>query len=92
MKKTFRSSLAVILVFALLAGFAFCVSADEATLPVDQEVVAKHYGQYKNYVLLGDSIASGYRETINKENIEYNYSINETAFVRSTRLILRHHR
>lgn len=82
MKKTFKSSLAVILVLALLSGFAFCVSA-EATLPVDQDVVAKHYGQYKNYVLLGDSIASGYRETISKENMDYNYSLNETAFVRA---------
>ena len=82
MKKLFTSSLAVILVLALLSSFAFCVSAD-ATLVVDQELAAKHYGQYKNYVLLGDSIASGYREAVTPENNAYNYAINETAFTRA---------
>ena len=78
MKKVLSFLMAVILVFGVLSASTVAYATD-----LDMELAAKHYGQYKNYVLLGDSIASGYRETVSKENMDYNYSLNETAFVRA---------
>lgn len=79
MKKILKSTLAVVLTLTLLASFSTCLAAAE----LNQDAVNKHYGQYKNYVLLGDSIASGYREAINQENISWNWARNDTAFVRA---------
>lgn len=79
MKKFFKSALAVMLIMTLLSSFSLCFAAAE----LNQDAVSKHYGQYKKYVLLGDSVASGYREAINQENISWNWQRNDTAFVRA---------
>lgn len=79
MKRTIKSLLAIMLVFCLMSSFSVCFAAAE----LNQDAVSKHYGQYKNYVLLGDSIASGYREAVNQENISWNWARNDTAFVRA---------
>ncbi|MBR5827469.1 MAG: S-layer homology domain-containing protein [Clostridia bacterium] len=79
MKSLFKKSVAVILTLLMISGSFVCGAAAE----LNQDAVNKHYGQYKNYVLLGDSIASGYREAVNQENISWNWVRNDTAFVRA---------
>lgn len=77
--KNLKKLLAVLLAVLMLSGSFTCFAAVE----LNQDAVNLHYGQYKNYVLLGDSIASGYREAVTQENIDFNYQRNDTAFVRA---------
>lgn len=77
MKKTLRFVLATFLVLALCAGFIPCFAAD-----LDSEAVNMHKGQYKNYLLLGDSVASGYRDQITKNDREFNRANQETVYYR----------
>lgn len=63
MKKFAKKSFAVLLTLLLLSGSFSCLAAVE----LNQDAVQAHYGQYKNYLLLGDSVASGYRDE-NSEN------------------------
>ena len=56
MKRNFKKVLAVALALVMLSS-TFVVSF--AATELNADAVAKHYGQYKNYVLLGDSAASG---------------------------------
>ena len=79
MKNFMKKSIAVAMALIMLCGTFVCCAAAE----LNQDAVNKHYGQYKNYVLLGDSIASGYREAVNQENIHWNWVRNDTAFVRA---------
>lgn len=39
---------------------------------LNSDAVNLHKGQYKNYVLLGDSVASGYRDQITDNDREFN--------------------
>lgn len=77
MKKILKISLSVLLVLTMLAGtfagFAYELNADAVNL---------HYGQYKNYVLLGDSVASGYRDQITDNDREFNRAHQETTYYR----------
>ena len=77
MKKTFKIVLSTILVFALCAGFMPCFAAD-----LNTEAVSLHKGQYKNYLLLGDSVASGYRDQITDNDREFNRANQETVYYR----------
>lgn len=58
MKKTFKRILAVILALTMLSGMAVCFAAEKE----------KEYFDYGTYVLLGDSVASGYND------VEYVFS------------------
>lgn len=58
MKKTFKRILAVILALTVLSGMAVCFAAEKE----------KEYFDYGTYVLLGDSVASGYND------VEYVFS------------------
>lgn len=49
MKKILKNSLAVLLAVLMLSGSFTCFAAVE----LNQDAVNLHYGQYKNYVLLG---------------------------------------
>lgn len=77
MKKLFKSTLAVMLILTLLSSFSFCFAVE-----LNQEAIAKHYGQYKNYVLLGDSAASGYRDIVTDRDQEFNSANYESTFYR----------
>ena len=77
MKKTLRIILSTVLVFALCAGFMPCFAAD-----LNSEAVNLHKGQYKNYLLLGDSVASGYRDQITDNDREFNRANQETVYYR----------
>ena len=78
MKKILKSALSILLVIALMSSFCVCFAAE-----LNNEAVNKHYGQFKKYVLLGDSIASGYHEAVSQEEIDWNWVRNDTAFVRA---------
>lgn len=77
MKKFVKIILSVVLVFSLITGSTVCFAAD-----LNAEMVALHKGQYKNYVLLGDSVASGYRDQITDNDREFNRANQETVYYR----------
>lgn len=79
MKRLVKISFAIMLVLAMLTG-TFSVSAYE----LNTDAVNLHYGQYKNYVLLGDSVASGYRDQITDNDREFNRAHQETTYYRVT--------
>ena len=68
MKKMMKKSLAVLLALMMLSTSFVCLAAVE----LNQDAVNAHYGQYKNYVLLGDSVASGYRDEMSDDDARNN--------------------
>ena len=78
MKKMMKKSLTVLLAVMMLSCSFSCLAAVE----INQEAVNAHYGQYKNYVLLGDSAASGYRDVITDRDQQFNTETKESAFNR----------
>lgn len=81
MKRNFKKVLAVALALVMLSS-TFVVSF--AAVELNQDAVAKHYGQYKNYVLLGDSAASGYRDQITENDERYNELHMDSTYCRYT--------
>ena len=79
MKRNLKKILAVVLALVMLSG-TFVVSFGAYEL--NQDAVAKHYGQYKNYVLLGDSVASGYRDEITDNDADFNEKMNDSTYYR----------
>ncbi len=77
MKKLFRASIALILAISIISS-CFVFFAKE----LNQDAVSLHKGQYKNYLLLGDSVASGYRDVISENDDAYNKTYQETAYYR----------
>ena len=78
MKKIIKAVVAIsvaimIMVSTLLIGTA-------ATL--NEDAVNEHRGQFKKYVLLGDSVASGYRDVMSDEDDAYNRAYQQTAYCR----------
>ena len=69
MKKTLRSFLAVVLVLAMLSSFGVCFAASE-----------KQYLNYKSYVLLGDSIASGWSDLEDADEQNTNFTRVEGSY------------
>ena len=57
MKKVIKKSLAILCAFVMLSSTMTCFAAE-----LNQDAVDLHYGQFENYLLLGDSVASGYRD------------------------------
>ena len=81
MKKSIRKVLAVALAMLMLSS-TFVVSL--AATELNADAVAKHYGQYKNYLLLGDSVASGYRDEITENDEAYNELHKDSTYYRYT--------
>ena len=77
MKKITRKVLATLLVLAVLSSSFVCFAAE-----LNQDAVNLHYGQYENYVLLGDSVASGYRDQMSSNDREFNRANQETTYYR----------
>ncbi|MBO5333521.1 MAG: hypothetical protein J6B37_05345 [Clostridia bacterium] len=77
MRKLFKVSFAVILVFAIISSTLTCFAAE-----LNQDAVNEHRGQFKKYVLLGDSVASGYRDVMSDEDDAYNKAYQETTYCR----------
>lgn len=81
MKRNLKKVLAVVLALVMLMS-TFVVSF--AAVDVNTEAAAKHYRQYKNYLLLGDSAASGYRDQITDYDEEYNEKHMDSTYCRYT--------
>ena len=79
MNRNFKKVLAVVLTLVMLSS-TFVVGFAAAEL--NQDAVAKHYGQYEKYVLLGDSAASGYRDEITENDEIFNESMNDSTYFR----------
>ena len=77
MKKTVRNIIAVVLALIMVSTSFICFAKE-----VDEDVAKAHRGQYKNYVLLGDSVASGYRDVMSDNDDLYNKTYGETAYCR----------
>ncbi len=77
MKRNLKKILAVVLTLVMLSG-TFTAFAFE----LNQEAVNAHYDQYKNYVLLGDSVASGYRDEITDNDADFNEDMNDSTYYR----------
>ena len=77
MKKAIKKTLAVILSVLMLSGSFVCFAAE-----LNQDAVNAHYGQFENYVLLGDSVACGYRDEMSENDMLWNDSVNESTYWR----------
>ena len=77
MKKLMKKTIAVLLALMMLSG-SFSAFAFE----LNQDAVNEHYGQFKNYVLLGDSIASGYRDEMSDKDAAHNDIYMDSTYCR----------
>ena len=77
MKKILKVSFAFVLVFAIITSALTCFAIE-----LNQDAVNEHRGQFKNYVLLGDSVASGYRDVMCDEDDAYNRAYQQTVYCR----------
>lgn len=77
MKKSMKKVLAVLLCLVMLSGTVVC-----AAFELNEEAVNKHYGQFNNYLLLGDSVASGYRDEVSDNDADFNEAYNESTYWR----------
>lgn len=77
MKKVAKKALALLLTLAVVSGSLVCFAAE-----LNEDAVALHKGQYQNYVLLGDSVASGYRDQMSDNDREFNRAHQETTYYR----------
>ncbi len=77
MRKTIKKTLAVVLAVLMISSSFVCFAAE-----LNQDAVNAHYGQYKNYVLLGDSAASGYRDEMSENDANFNESFNDSVYYR----------
>ena len=73
-----KKSLPISLVIAIIALSVLPSFATE----LNQDAVNEHRGQFKKYVLLGDSVASGYRDVMCDEDDAYNKAYQETTYCR----------
>lgn len=76
--KFFKKSLAVLLAVLMLSGSFTCFAAFE----LNQDAVNLHKGQYKNYLLLGDSVASGYRDEMSDDDARNNDLYMDSTYCR----------
>ncbi|MBQ4645282.1 MAG: S-layer homology domain-containing protein [Clostridia bacterium] len=77
MKKIVRNIIAIILALVMVSSTFVCFADG-----LNEDAVNAHRGQYKNYVLLGDSVASGYRDVMSENDDLYNKTYGETAYCR----------
>lgn len=80
MKTFMKKSLAVLLAIMMLSSTIVCFAANDVSL--NEEAANAHKGQYKNYLLLGDSAASGYRDVLESDdgNDLYNQTYNQSVY------------
>lgn len=79
MKKFMKKAIATLLALVMLSGTFVCFAAE-----LNNDAVKLHYGQYKNYVLLGDSVASGYRDEITENDEIFNEAHMDSTYCRYT--------
>ena len=77
MKNLIKKSLAVILAVLMISSCSTCFAAE-----LNETAVNLHKGQFENYLLLGDSVACGYRDEITENDAAFNEANWETTYVR----------
>ncbi|MBO5937362.1 MAG: S-layer homology domain-containing protein [Clostridia bacterium] len=77
MKKFMKKTLAVLLAIVMISATFVSFAAE-----LNKDAVDAHYGQYKNYVLLGDSVASGYRDEITENDELFNEANYDSTYAR----------
>lgn len=77
MKKTIIKVIATLLVLVIISSTFICSAAE-----LNQDAVNEHRGQFKKYVLLGDSVASGYRDVMCDEDDDFNQAYQQTTYCR----------
>lgn len=77
MRKFIKKSLATIIALLMLSGTFTCFAAE-----LNQDAVNKHFGQFENYLLLGDSVASGYRDEISENDELFNEANHDSTYCR----------
>jgi lysophospholipase L1-like esterase len=75
MKKFMKKTLAVVLAIVMISATFVSFAAE-----LNQDAVDAHYGQFKNYLLLGDSAASGYRDVMSDDDDAYNIAYNQSVY------------
>ena len=75
--KMMKKTLAILLALIMISSSFVCFAAE-----LNQDAVAAHKGQYKNYVLLGDSVASGYRDQMNEYDELFNELYMDSTYCR----------
>ena len=75
MKKFMKKALAVLLAIVMISATFVSFAAE-----LNQDAVEAHKGQFKNYLLLGDSAASGYRDQMSTDDREFNRDNYETVY------------
>lgn len=78
MKSLLKKSVALILVLMMLCG----TSLSSTAAGLNKDAVDKHHGQFENYVLLGDSVACGYRDEMSENDELFNEENYETTYYR----------
>lgn len=77
MRNSIKKVLAIVLAIVMISSTFVTFAAE-----LNADAVAEHYGQYKNYLLLGDSIASGYRDEISDNDEAFNEANKESTYYR----------
>lgn len=75
--KTVKKFFAVILAVVMLSGTFTCFAAE-----LNTDAVNAHYGQYKNYLLLGDSAASGFRDGMTQYDRDFMNKYYDSTYYR----------
>lgn len=78
MKSFMKKSFAVILTLVMLSSSFMCLAAVE----LNADAVAAHKGQFEKYVLLGDSVASGYRDEMSDKDAANNDLYADSTYCR----------
>lgn len=79
MKKFIKKSFIIFLALLMISSSFTCFAAE-----LNPDAVELHYGQYENYLLLGDSVASGYRDEITENDEIYNEAHYDSTYYRYT--------
>lgn len=77
MKKFMKKTLAVLLALVMISSTFVCFATE-----LNQDAADLHRGQFKKYLLLGDSIASGYRDQITENDELYNEAYQDSTYFR----------
>ncbi len=77
MKKFMKKALAIMLTILMISSTFVSFAAE-----LNQDAVKEHYGQFKNYLLLGDSVASGYRDEVSENDELANEKYHDSTYAR----------
>lgn len=77
MKNLIKKSFIILLALLMISSSFTCFAAE-----LNPDAVKLHYGQYEKYLLLGDSVASGYRDEITDNDAAFNEANYDSTYYR----------